>query len=168
MPYDEKEYIHVSMQRQSDCVCVNLRRAARAMTALYDEALSASGIKVTQFSLLRSVQRNEPVSVSALSGDLDLDRTTLARNLDPLQRDGLIALAPGSDRRVTEVRLTSRGRKAVAKALPLWEQAQQEIGRRLAPGRLAQLREIAGEATVLAAAMTASSQTSPKPGKRGR
>ena len=49
------------MQRQTDCVCVNLRRAARAMTALYDEALSASGIKVTQFSLLRSIQRNEPV-----------------------------------------------------------------------------------------------------------
>ena len=69
---------------------------------------------------------------------------------------------------MTEVRLTSRGRKAVAKALPLWEQAQQEIGRRLAPGRLAQLREIAGEATVLAAAMTASSETSPKPRKRGR
>jgi len=138
------------MQRQTECVCVNLRRAARAMTALYDEALSASGIKITQFSLLRSVERNEPVSVTALSGDLDLDRTTLARNLDPLERDGLIILAAGSDRRVTEVRLTGRGRKAIAKALPLWQLAQEEIGRRFAPGRLAQLRDIAGEATMVA------------------
>jgi DNA-binding MarR family transcriptional regulator len=129
------------MKRQTECVCVNLRRAARAVTALYDDALSASGIKITQFSLLRSVQRNEPVSVSALSEDLNLDRTTLARNLDPLQRDGLIALAAGSDRRVTEVRLTAKGRKAIA--------------RRFAPGRLAQLREIAGEATAVAGALVA-------------
>ncbi|HEY2396179.1 MAG TPA: MarR family transcriptional regulator [Rudaea sp.] len=143
------------MKRQTECVCVNLRRAARAVTALYDDALSASGIKITQFSLLRSVQRNEPVSVSALSEDLNLDRTTLARNLDPLQRDGLIALAAGSDRRVTEVRLTAKGRKAIARALPLWQQAQQAIGRRFAPGRLAQLREIAGEATAVAGALVA-------------
>jgi DNA-binding MarR family transcriptional regulator len=168
LPKDEKEYIHVYMKRQTECVCVNLRRAARAMTALYDEALSASGIKVTQFSLLRSVQRNEPVSVSTLSEDLDLDRTTLARNLGPLQRDGLIALAAGSDRRVTEVRLTARGRRALAKALPLWQQAQQEIGRRLAPGRLAQLREIAGEAVVVAAAVTGPSEASPNLHQRGR
>lgn len=138
------------------------------MTALYDEALSASGIKITQFSLLRSVQRNEPVSVSTLSEDLDLDRTTLARNLDPLQRDGLIALAAGSDRRVTEVRLTARGRKAIAKALPLWQQAQTGINRRFGAGRLGLLREIAGEATAVAAELMDASGASSGPRKRGR
>jgi DNA-binding MarR family transcriptional regulator len=121
------------------------------MTALYDDALAAAGIKITQFSLLRAVERNEPASVSVLSEDLDLDRTTLARNLNPLQRERLIELAAGSDRRVTEVRLTAKGRAAIAKALPLWREVQAEVDRRFAAGHLAQLREIAGEATAVAA-----------------
>jgi DNA-binding MarR family transcriptional regulator len=141
------------MKRQTECICVNLRCAARAVTAMYDEALAASGIKITQFSLLRAVERNEPVAISALSEDLDLDRTTLARNLAPLQRDGLIELAAGSDRRVTEVWLTKKGRAAIAKALPLWRRIQQEVDRRFASGRLAQLREIAAEASVVAASI---------------
>jgi DNA-binding MarR family transcriptional regulator len=140
------------MQRQTECVCVNLRRAARAMTALYDDALAASGIKVTQFSLLRAVERNEPAPIGVLSEDLDLERTTLARNLNPLLRNGLVEVASGDDRRVTEVCLTAKGRKAIARALPLWQQAQAEIGARFASGRLEQLRDIAGEATRVAAA----------------
>jgi DNA-binding MarR family transcriptional regulator len=120
------------------------------MTALYDEALAPAGIKVTQFSLLRAVERNEPAAIGILSEELDLDRTTLARNLNPLERDGLIELAAGSDRRVTEVRLTRKGRAAVEKALPLWRQAQAEIGERFPAGRLTQLREIAGEAAAIA------------------
>jgi DNA-binding MarR family transcriptional regulator len=120
------------------------------MTALYDDALAKSGIKITQFSLLRAVERNEPASVSVLSEDLDLDRTTLARNLIPLERDGLIELAAGADRRVTEVRLTAKGRKALAKALPLWQKAQVEVERRFAAGKLDQLRAIAAEATEMA------------------
>jgi DNA-binding MarR family transcriptional regulator len=141
------------MKRQPECVCANLRRAARAMTALYDDALAKSGIKITQFSLLRAVERNEPASVTALAADLDLDRTTLARNLNPLERDGLIEVAAGRDRRVTEVRLTARGRRAVAKALPLWQKAQEEVGRRFAAGKLDQLRTIAAEAVQVASVL---------------
>jgi len=138
------------MPRQTDCICVNLRRAARAMTALYDEALAPAGIKVTQFSLLRAVERNEPAAIGTLSEELDLDRTTLARNLSPLQRDGLIELAAGDDRRVTEVRLTRKGRVAVEKALPLWRDAQARLGARFSADRLVQLRAIAAEAAVVA------------------
>jgi DNA-binding MarR family transcriptional regulator len=125
------------------------------MTALYDDALAKSGIKITQFSLLRAVERNEPASVSVLSEDLDLDRTTLARNLNPLERDGLIELAAGADRRVTEVRLTARGRRVLAKALPLWQKAQVEVERRFAAGQLDQLRTIAAEAAEMANDMRA-------------
>jgi DNA-binding MarR family transcriptional regulator len=120
------------------------------MTTLYDDALAKSGIKITQFSLLRAVERNEPASVTALSEDLDLDRTTLARNLNPLERDGLIELAAGADRRVTEVRLSAKGRRAVAKALPLWQKVQEEVGRRFAAGKLDQLRAIAADAVQVA------------------
>jgi len=136
------------------------------MTALYDAALAPAGIKVTQFSLLRSVQRNEPAAIGTLSDELDLDRTTLARNLDPLLRDGLVELAAGSDRRVTEVRLTRRGRSAIAKALPLWQQAQAEIGDRFASGRLAQLRAIANEAAEVASRVDAATR-SPRAKKAG-
>jgi len=120
------------------------------MTALYDAALAASGVKITQFSVLRAIERNEPASVSMLSEDLDLDRTTLARNLNPLRRDGLIELAAGKDRRVSEVRLTAKGRKAIARALPLWHKAQEDVGRRFAAGKLDQLRAIAAEAVQVA------------------
>jgi DNA-binding MarR family transcriptional regulator len=139
------------MKRQPTCICVNLRRAARAVSHIYDQALAPSGIKITQFSLLRAVAHNEPVAVSALAEELELDRTTMARNLTPLERDGLVVLATGSDQRVTEVRLTAGGRAAIAKALPLWENAQAQMSQLLARGRTAQLGEIAVETSEAAA-----------------
>lgn len=145
------------MKRQPTCVCVNLRRAARAVSYLYDEALAASGIKITQFSLLRAVERNEPIAITALAEELELDRTTLARNLGPLERDRLVLLVAGDDQRVTEVRLTAGGRAAIARALPLWEKAQAETGRLFARGRIEQLRVIAVEATAAAAKLRKSS-----------
>jgi DNA-binding MarR family transcriptional regulator len=144
------------MKWQSSCVCLNLRRAARAVSQIYDEALASSGIKITQFSLLRAVERNEPAAITALAEELDLDRTTLARNLAPLERDRLVTLAPGSDQRVTEVRLTAKGRAAVAKALPLWEKAQAQLQHQLAAGRIDQLREIAADSIAAAAALRTS------------
>lgn len=139
------------MKRQPQCVCVNLRRAARAMSQLYDSALADAGVKVTQFSLLRAVERSEPVAITTLADDLDLDRTTLTRNLLPLQRDRLVKLAAGEDQRVTEVRLTAKGRRAIADAVPLWEQVQDKIGRRLGAGRVKLLQRIAAAAIAAAA-----------------
>jgi DNA-binding MarR family transcriptional regulator len=161
------------MRHQSTCICVNLRRAARAVSNLYDEALADSGIKITQFSLLRAVQRTEPVAVSVLAGEMELDRTTLARNLLPLERDGLIVLASGSDQRVTEVRSTAAGRAAVARALPMWEAAQLKIGRLLARGRIVELAEIAMETAAAAAKLQAtaghaSPQSDSAPRRRSR
>jgi DNA-binding MarR family transcriptional regulator len=135
---------------QPECVCVNLRRAARAMSQLYDDALAASGVKITQFSLLRAIARNEPAPINVLAEELELDRTTLARNLQPLERDDLIALAAGSDKRVVEVRLTAAGRAAIERALPLWQQAQRDVAARLGSKRVGQLREIAQRATSVA------------------
>lgn len=146
------------MKRQPQCVCVNLRRATRALTQLYDSALAEAGVKVTQFSLLRAVERHEPAAITVLAEDLDLDRTTLARNVLPLQRDGFVTLAAGADQRVTEVRLTAKGRKAIAAALPLWEQVQDDIAQKLGRGRVDQLREIAAAALELNAPAPASAR----------
>jgi len=139
------------MKRQTQCVCVNLRRATRALTQAYDSALAAAGVKVTQFSLLRAVERNQPAAITTLAEDLDLYRTTLARNLLPLQRDRLVALTAGADQRVTEVRLTAIGRKAIAAALPLWNQVQEDIVHKIGRDRVDQLREIAAAALAVSA-----------------
>ena len=143
--FNEQEYIHVVMSKQPTCVCVNLRRLARATTQLYDAALTASGIKVTQYSLLCAVQREQPVTISALAEELDLDRTTLARNLNPLVRDGLIVLRAGVDKRVTEVSLTARGRNAIRRARPAWERAQTQVSATIGAQRVAMLRQLAEE-----------------------
>jgi len=135
---------------QPVCVCTNLRRATRAISNMYDAALASSGLKITQFSLLRAVERNEPVAITALAEEMALDRTTLARNLAPLERDRLVALAPGSDQRVTEVRLTRAGREAIAAAVPLWKKAQADVSRLVSEGRVEQLREIAREVSIAA------------------
>jgi len=136
------------------CVCANLRRATRAITNLYDLALASSGLKITQFSLLRAVERSEPVAITALAEEMALDRTTLARNLNPLQRDKLVELKPGSDQRVTEVRLTRAGRDAIATALPLWKKTQADVARLLSEGRLDQMREMADEVSLAAESFT--------------
>ena len=137
------------------CICANLRRTARAISNIYDAALAPTGIKITQFSLLRAVQRREPIAISALAEEMALDRTTLARNLAPLQRDRLLALSAGLDQRVTEVRLTDVGRRAIERALPLWKKTQQEVSRLLAPGRIARLYDISREASTAAEKFTA-------------
>ncbi len=140
---------------QPVCVCTNLRRATRAISHLYDAALAPAGLKITQFSLLRAVARNEPVAITALAEDMALDRTTLARNLAPLRRDRLLELKPGSDQRVTEVRLTRAGHDAIAAALPLWKKAQADVSRLLSGERIEQLRTIAIEASAAAEAFVA-------------
>ncbi len=128
------------------CLCTNLRRTARAISHIYDTALAPAGIKITQFSLLRAIERREPVAITELAEEVALDRTTLARNLSPLEREGLVERAPGDDQRVTEVRLTRLGRVAIRRALPLWMRTQKEVARLLTPARIEQIRDIAAEA----------------------
>jgi DNA-binding MarR family transcriptional regulator len=141
---------------QPVCLCTNLRRTARAVSNIYDAALASAGIKITQFSLLRAVERSEPIAMSELADDVALDRTTLARNLALLARDRLIDLSTGTDQRVTEVRLTRAGRSAIEKAIPLWNNTQREVSRFLGPAMIEQIYEISRGASNAAAKLTAS------------
>ena len=117
------------------CACRNLRRTARAVTQLYDKTLRPSGLRITQFTLLVAVGLNEPVPITRLADALDLDRTTLARDLKPLTERGLVQIAAGEDRRMRVVRLTSQGRQAVGRAYPLWQRAQARIVEGSGPDR---------------------------------
>lgn len=94
------------------------------ITQLYDTFLAPSGLLITQFKLLGAIAAHEAIALSPLAEQLALDPTTLARNLKPLARKGLVEIAPGEDRRTRLVRITEQGQEALSKALPLWEAAQ--------------------------------------------
>lgn len=107
------------------CNCLSIRQAARHVTQFYDQALAPSGLRATQFSILAKLQAQGPLSINTLAEQLVMDRTTLGRNIRPLEREGLIAVAPGrSDRRVKELHLTKAGAARARTALAGWKQAQ--------------------------------------------
>jgi len=123
------------------CTCGRLRRAARALTQLYDDLMEPSGLRVTQFSLLRTLATQGPARMSDLAKTLLLDRTALSRTLDPLVDRGLVAITAGRDARTREVSLTRAGDRAVRSATPHWQRAQSQVAARIGPDRLDTLIE---------------------------
>jgi DNA-binding MarR family transcriptional regulator len=121
------------------CACSRLRRATRAVTQLYDDALAPAGLRVTQLSLLRTLQRHGSLRIGELAAWNLLDRTALSRNLDPLIERRFVAVAPGRDARTREVSLTRQGNAAIAAAAPHWERAQRDVAQRIGRERLDQL-----------------------------
>ena len=109
------------------CNCSFLRSATRALTQAYDEVLRPSGLRMTQFSMLSRASAVGEISVSELADLMAMDRTTLGRNLRPLERDGLVRVDVGSDRRERLVTVTSAGAKVLAAALPLWEEVHRRF-----------------------------------------
>jgi DNA-binding MarR family transcriptional regulator len=109
------------------CVCYNMRKASRSITRLYDEFLKPSGIQATQMTILLGTKILQPVTLKRLSKSSMMDRTTLSRNLKPLEKKRLIRVVPGRDRRERIVTLTDTGEKMLVKAYPLWEHAQNKI-----------------------------------------
>lgn len=111
----------------SPCLCLNIRRASRAVTEFYEKILAPSGIKIAQYSLLRHLEYVEPVTISELAKFMRIDRTTLNRNMKPLCEAGLISVKTGKDPRSRQVSLTTAGKKTLVDANILWEQAQMDL-----------------------------------------
>jgi DNA-binding MarR family transcriptional regulator len=109
----------------SDCNCLAVRQAARHVTQFYDQLFVPVGLRATQFAILSRLRRQGPMTINVLAKLLVMDRTTLGRNILPLQRDGLIEIvASATDRRRRELRLTETGLARYAAALECWSQAQ--------------------------------------------
>lgn len=107
------------------CNCLALRQAARHVTQFYDQFLAPAGLRTTQFSILAKLRHLGPMTISALAADLVMDRTTLGRNLQPLEREGLVAVVKGrTDRRSREIRLTDGGVERLRIAIEGWVKAQ--------------------------------------------
>jgi DNA-binding MarR family transcriptional regulator len=128
------------------CACGRLRRATRALTQLYDDVMAPSGLRVTQFSLLRTLSREGSSRMSDLAESLLLDRTALSRTLDPMVERGFVDIVPGRDARTREVSLTRAGEKAIRTAEPYWKHAQAQVAARVGAAKLdalvATLREL--------------------------
>jgi DNA-binding MarR family transcriptional regulator len=132
------------------CVCATARMAARALTRLYDRALDPAGIRTSQFSILARLLEEGPLSVTHLAGRLAMDRTTLARDLRPLERRGLVSVTVGSDRRVRMAALTAAGHRLVDEVRPLWKEVQRDVRGELGDDRVARLMDELRAATALA------------------
>ena len=131
------------------CACLNLRKASRAVTQVFDGSLKPSGVRSTQLPVLVTLALAETTTITHLAEELVMDRTSLARLLRPLESAGLIEIAPGEDRRTRQLSLTIRGREAVADAIPLWERAQAHVVDRLGQRRWRELRENLSAAATL-------------------
>jgi DNA-binding MarR family transcriptional regulator len=130
---------HSILQDPARCACSNLRQAGRAVTQFYDQALRPVGLRSTQFTLLATLRATGPLALTTLAERAVLDRTTLARNLAVLRRNGLVRIRPGADARVRMIEITEAGLARLAKAMPRWRQAQRAMAEGLGPKRLEHL-----------------------------
>jgi DNA-binding MarR family transcriptional regulator len=114
----------LDMSAAENCVCFNLRWVARAVTQFYDAEMRRHGIRPTQGTILASLNAKNTWSMAELSDWLGMERTTLLRNLRPLQRDGFVKIAGGGRGNRVELTITAKGRKQIEKLTPAWKSAQ--------------------------------------------
>ncbi len=131
-----------------DCNCLAIRQAARHVTQFYDQLFAPVGLRATQFAILSRLQREGPMTINALASALVMDRTTLGRNILPLQRDGLIEVAASpADRRRRELRLSQAGAEMHRRAVERWAVAQARFDAVFGSERAAHLRDLLRDVT---------------------
>src|SRR5256714_14083291 len=111
-----------------ECVAVRVRMLNRAITNIYDDALRPLGLKASQLNILIVTAKLGLARPGQVCEILQLDASTLSRNVKPLQAHGWVEVVPGEDARTQPFRLTAQGRRLLERAVPAWEQAQQQAG----------------------------------------
>lgn len=141
------------------CNCSFLRSATRALSLAYDEVLRPSGLRITQFSMLARASAVGEMSLSELADLMAMDRTTLARNLQPLEREGLVEIKVGEDRRARLVSVTPAGRKVLTNAMPLWESVHQRFEQKLGKKESKDLRHTLKRIVTVGRELSAENET---------
>ena len=131
------------------CTNLKLRQLSRRVTRHYDAIVSATGLRNTQYSLLSHVVVLGPIQLSALAAEMQLDPSTLTRNLQPLIARGWLALEPGDDARSRRVVATPDGRALRTEAQRAWKRAQLALNERLGDDRVARLHALLDECMAL-------------------
>jgi DNA-binding MarR family transcriptional regulator len=127
------------------CTCGELRKAARAITLLYDNAFKSSGLLSTQFNVLQAIYNIDSIRISDLANKLGMDRTTLTRNLSVLERQGFIEISQGKDHRTRIVTATQKGRSAVSKTILLWNEVQRKVKQEMGENSWRELMQNLGQ-----------------------
>jgi len=133
------------------CMCANLRRAARALTQCYGEALRPLGLTITQFTILQALSLAGEITQGALGEILAMDSTTLTRTLAVMNKHGWFAKEYGKDRRERRLRLTSLGKSEFSRAVPHWQQTQDTLRERLGNQRWNDLTKLITDTTAIVA-----------------
>ena len=110
-----------------DCHCLAARRAARAITRMYEEKLRPLGLRATQFSILALLALKGPTPMGEIAEHLGLEHTTLTRSATRLEGAGWIATAASGDARKRPLELTAAGRQKLEEAYPAWKEVQDHI-----------------------------------------
>ncbi len=121
------------------CMCSSFRRTARALTQLYEDAFRPLGLRATQFTILQVLSRVGEVSQGQLGQILAMDSTSLTRTLALMVRHGWVAERRGADRRERLLRLALNGEKLLGRALPIWEELQSGLRRKIGETRWKEL-----------------------------
>lgn len=119
-----------------------LRKLTRRVTQHYDACLAPAGLRVTQFSLLSTLAHNPPLAMQDLAQRMEMDRTTLTRNLKPLAAAGYVEGTSGTDARTRLIALTDAGRSAWNAAVPLWRRAQNDVNAALGLDAVHELHQL--------------------------
>ena len=127
------------------CIAVRLRLLNRVVTNLYDDALRPLGLKVSQLNILIVTAKLGLARPAQVCDLLQLDASTLSRNVKPLQARGWLEVVPEEDARAQPFRLTAKGKRLIEKAVPAWEQAQRQAQELLGEGGVALLTRTAGK-----------------------
>ena len=140
-------YMHLYMTDDTrrigrECIGFRVRMLNRMITAIYDEALAGVGLKVSQFNLLVTAANREDTRPADLANFLEMDESTLSRNVERMCAKGWLKLEPDEDRRSHLIKVSDKGMALIRKGYPAWQKAQEEVTRRLGSDSVAALRSV--------------------------
>ncbi|HEY6395104.1 MAG TPA: MarR family winged helix-turn-helix transcriptional regulator [Candidatus Binataceae bacterium] len=146
-PLTSHECLHIQLSMseetkrvERECVGFRVRKLNRMVTAIYDGALASAGLKTSQFTVLVAVSNREKVRPSELTKLLQMDESTLSRNVERMCARGWLRLEQNEDRRSHLIEVTDKGQALIRKCLPAWQRAQEEVSQRLGADSVAALR----------------------------
>jgi len=120
-----------SVAEGSECMAFNLKKTTRSVQNLFDNAFKSVGLEGTQYTVLAHVYISGPITLTKLADLMSLDRTTLGRNLKPLEKKGFISIKPGNDRRAKLIAISNHGKRVLSEAYPIWKEIHLRIKRML-------------------------------------
>ena len=130
-----------SLLEAKNCACFSVRKTARVLTQEYDQSITPSGLKTTQFSALAVIHRLGPIMITDLAKAMEIERTSLTRNLKLIERDGLIKSRSGEDARSRIVEITGAGQEKLDEAQVLWKIVQSRVVEKFGEKRFEFLRD---------------------------